>query len=99
MATTIDVNVLIKARDEASKALHSFGQAAESVGSKVGRLRKGLDFAGAGLKQIGVVGAVWVAALGAFAVKAAFSAARTEELGFALSAIAKANNISKDAID
>ena len=51
------------------------------------------------LKTIGLLGLIGGAALTVFGVKAGFSAARVEELGFALNAIAKANKISQKEVD
>lgn len=63
MATTIDVNVLIRARDEASKALESFGHTAQSVGGKVG------GFFADNFKKAGLASAGLLAAMGAVGAK------------------------------
>lgn len=54
---------------------------------------------GSDLKNIGKIALAGAAGFVAFATKAAFSAARIEELTFALHAIAKANNISQKTVD
>lgn len=52
-----------------------------------------------GLKQLGVLGLAAGVAFTAFGIKAGFSAARIEELGFALNAVAKANGIAQKSVD
>lgn len=90
MAATTNVQVVINAKDAASGVIKSLEKQINQLGKSVDNVGK--DFANMG-KAV-VAGAAGLVAL---ATKAAFSAARVEELGFALEAVAKANDISTDA--
>lgn len=90
---TKTLEVVISAKDEASKII------GESVGKSQGHIGKLKDFAVGAFKAVSVATIAAGAAFTAFATKAAFAAARIEELEFALHAIAKANNIEKEAAD
>ncbi len=89
MTATTNVQVVINGRDNASHVIRGVGKSFQGLNQQVT----------SGLKKIGTFGLIGVAGLTAFATKAAFSAARVEELGFALNAIAKANNISQREVD
>jgi len=90
MPATSRVQVIIDAKDNASRVLKGFQGSLNALGRSASNV--GADFRNLG--KIALVAGVGLAAL---AVKAGMSAARIEELGFALHAIAKANNISTEA--
>ena len=92
MAAQTIVEVIINAKDNATGAI-------KGLQSQLGGLGKSLNNVGADFQNFGKIALAGVAGLVAFATKAAFSAARVEELTFALHAIAKANDISKQAVD
>ena len=89
MAATTNVQVIISGKDNASSVIRGVGKSFGSMNQKIT----------SGLKTIGLLGLVGGAALTVFGVKAGFSAARVQELGFALNAIAKANKISQREVD
>lgn len=89
MPATTNVQVIINGKDNASNVIKGVGKSFAGLNQQVT----------SSLKTIGTFGLIGAAGLGAFAVKTAFSSARVEELGFALNAIAKANNISQKAVD
>lgn len=93
-----ELQIVISAKDEASKVIKGFNKELEELTHTVESSVPSLEEWSASLKQIGVVALAGVAAFGAFAVKAAFSAARIDELTFALKAIAKANSISNKTV-
>ena len=74
MAATTNVQVVISAKDNASGVIKGVGKSFGGLNQKVA----------SGLKTIGLLGLVGGAALTVFGVKAGFTAARVEELGFAL---------------
>ena len=91
MAKT-QVQVVVDAKDNASGVFSKIGKEISGLSNKASQL--GSDFRSLG--KVALAGATGVVALG---VKAGMSAARVSELGFALNAIGKANNISQSEID
>lgn len=90
MPATSKVQVIIDAKDNASRVLKGFQ-------GQLGALGKSVSNVGADFRNLGKIALIAGAGLAALAVKAGMSAARIEELGFALHAIAKANDISTEA--
>lgn len=89
MSATTNVQVVISAKDNASGVIKGVGKSFGGLGQKVT----------SSLKTIGLLGIVAGTALTVFGVKAAFSAARIEELELALGAMARANKISQKEVD
>ena len=92
MSANTNVKVIISAQDNASSTLKSFDKKLSTLGKSAKNLSSDL-------KLVGVATVSMATGLVALAIKAGMSAARVTELGFALNAIAKANNISQDAVD
>ena len=92
MPATTNVKVVVDAKDNASGVLRG-------LSSEFKKLGKSSENVANDFRTLGKVALAGAAGLVALGVKAGMSAARITELGFALTAIAKANNISQEAVD
>lgn len=86
------LDIIISASDQASQKIKNVASSTNYLNGVTSKL-------GGFLKGAAVAGGIATVAFGTLATKLAFSAARVEELGFALHAIAKANNIAVDSAD
>ncbi len=96
MSATTNVQVVLNAKDNASATLKRFGNNVAGIST---RSSENLRQLGADFKRVGMLSMALGAGFVAFGVKAGMSAARIEELGFALHAIAKANGVAQEAAD
>jgi len=92
MAVTTQVQVIVSAKDTASAVLGG-------LKNQLGTLQKSANNLGEDLQTVGKIAIGGVAAFVAFGVKAGMTAARVDELSFALNAIGKANDVSQKSID
>lgn len=88
MATPLTVQVIITAKDAATAVLNRFGSAVSKTAQSI---KTHLEAAQNGLVAVG-------AAASGFLAKAVFTAARTETLGVAMKAVAKATNTSTELL-
>lgn len=90
------LQIVIDAQNNASrefkKLKRDIKSFSHSYSFETGVIKKASKYAAIGILAVGT-------AVGALAVKSAFSAARIEELGFVLKAMGKANNLSQKSID
>lgn len=89
---TRELLIILRAKNEAKAILSAASGDLDDLNKKANPV---ID----SFKTLGVMAASGAVAITAFGIKAGFSAARIEELTFALHAIAKANNLSTEAAD